>query len=123
MGSFSILIFLVTIVWGVLNIILFFKIWGMVDDVRELKEYFLKQAPHKNLEENKHTEEKNVKPSLTPVQVNWKHKFNIGDIVIYKESGKELRIAQVLEKEYQYKCELPETGELLSAIFEEKEFY
>lgn len=35
---------LVMIVWGVLEIILFFKIWGMTNDVRRLTNHFCRQT-------------------------------------------------------------------------------
>lgn len=33
----------VGVLWGILNIILFFKIWEMTNDVREIKEMFKEQ--------------------------------------------------------------------------------
>ncbi|WP_033147822.1 hypothetical protein [Prevotella sp. P6B1] len=36
-GFFSIIM----AVWAILNIILFFKIWGMTNDVKELKDYII----------------------------------------------------------------------------------
>ena len=39
----SIIFWIIILVVAVLQIILFFKIWGMTNDVRELKEFFLNQ--------------------------------------------------------------------------------
>lgn len=36
----TILIDVLTIIWGILSIILFFKVWGMCDDVRALRNKF-----------------------------------------------------------------------------------
>lgn len=126
MEFFSVIITIIAFVWGILNIILFFKIWGMVNDVREMKEYFLNKGSQNELERNVNSSmtQNNVELfQTTTVQVNWNHKFNIGDTVKYKENGNTLRIAQILETEYQYKCVNLKTGTLLSAIFNENELY
>lgn len=39
---------LVLIVVGILNIILFFKIWGMTNNVREMRDYFLREKDAKS---------------------------------------------------------------------------
>ena len=39
MEGFLVIIYIVMLVWGILNIILFFKIWGMTNDVNTIKEY------------------------------------------------------------------------------------
>jgi len=38
------IIILIGLVWGVLNLILFFKIWGMCNDVNRLMNHFCSQA-------------------------------------------------------------------------------
>lgn len=37
LDDFLSFIIIVSIIWGILNLILFFKIWGMTNDVNELK--------------------------------------------------------------------------------------
>ena len=37
LDDFLSFIIIVSIIWGILNLILFFKIWGMTNDVSELK--------------------------------------------------------------------------------------
>lgn len=39
---------LVLIVVGILNIILFFKIWGMTNNVKEMRDYFLREEDAKS---------------------------------------------------------------------------
>ena len=41
MGGFIGLVYVIMVVWGVLNIILFFKIWGMTNDVNTIKQHLL----------------------------------------------------------------------------------
>lgn len=42
MEGFFVIVYLIVVVWGVLNIVLFFKIWGMTNDVSAIKEYLAK---------------------------------------------------------------------------------
>ena len=41
MEELSVFIAIVSLVWAVFSIILFFKIWGMTNDVRKMKDHFL----------------------------------------------------------------------------------
>ena len=41
----DIIIVVIAIIWGVLNIVLFFKIWGMCNDVNRLANHFCSQKP------------------------------------------------------------------------------
>jgi len=40
MDNYIVFISVIALIWGILNIILFFKIWGMTDDVRKLTNKF-----------------------------------------------------------------------------------
>ena len=42
---------IVLLVFGVLQIVLFFKIWGMTNDIREMRNEYLKDEDEKVLEE------------------------------------------------------------------------
>lgn len=44
MENFNTFIAFVVIVFGLLQLILFFKIWGMTNNVREIKEYICKES-------------------------------------------------------------------------------
>ena len=46
----DVLISVIAIVFGILNLILFFKIWSMTNDVRELKDCILSNFPKKEKE-------------------------------------------------------------------------
>lgn len=45
----EIIITIILIVWGILNIILFFKIWGMTNDVKHLRKIYEEKQPKHNL--------------------------------------------------------------------------
>ena len=114
------------VVFGVLGIILFFKIWGMTNDVKELKEFLLSYSNKTNTQstlEDVSLEDtlKSLENQQKKMNVTWNHKFNIGDVVIYKHSGKRLCVALILDKEKEYQCMDLETKQLLSAVFDESE--
>ena len=46
------IVVLICLIYGVLSLILFFKVWGMTNDVRELKEALLFEVQKKNKESN-----------------------------------------------------------------------
>lgn len=46
MAGITLLVSIILIVFGVLQIILFFKLWGMTNDVRQLKEHFVQESKH-----------------------------------------------------------------------------
>ena len=51
------LINIIIIVFGILQIILFFKIWGMTNDIRKIREkYFLSSDSKKSIESTQQTE-------------------------------------------------------------------
>ena len=44
MEGITLLVSIILIVFGVLQIILFFKLWGMTNDMRQLKEHFVPES-------------------------------------------------------------------------------
>ena len=125
------------VVFGLLGIILFFKIWGMTNDVKELKEFILNSSHKQNSESIEVQNPESIQnqdpnPTLEQVleslekqqkeiTVTWNHKFNFGEIVIHKYSRKRLCIALVLDKEKEYRCLNLDTNHMLPAVFDENE--
>ena len=72
MEVFFIIVYLIVIVWGVLNIVLFFKIWGMTNDVSAIKEYLAKTKLNTNVvvtsqnNQNNVVENKDVETQVAP---------------------------------------------------------
>ena len=122
---------ILAIVWSILCLILFFKVWVMTNDVREIKDHLIYNSPSTsgviedtNKEVINLTPEQvksNLEAKQNKINVTWNHKYNVGDIVMYKHSKKKLKIALILEKEKEYKCFDAETEQLLSAVFTENE--
>ena len=91
---------LLMIAWGILEIILFFKIWGMTNDVRKLTNHFCKQA-------NVAKEEVADKPSNIPTNLDnyeldeYDHRLDevkVGDKVRRASDGKILEVISIGEK-------------------------
>lgn len=80
------LLSLVAVLFGVLQIILFFKIWGMTNDIREIKEKYLSSTdPKKSVSPAKPTE------------------FNVGELVVHIKTNKQMRIKEITE-DGKYSC-------------------
>lgn len=73
------LLAIIFIVFGLLQIILFFKIWGMTNDIREMKNKYFRADIS----------------------------FSIGDTVRHKTTGKEMRIRSI-KPNGKYACFLPD---------------
>ena len=91
---------LLMIAWGILEIILFFKIWGMTNDVRKLTNHFCKQ-------ENVAKGEAADKPSNIPTNLDnyeldeYDHRLDevkVGDKVRRASDGKILEVISIGEK-------------------------
>lgn len=78
---------IIIIVFGILQIILFFKLWGMTNDIKEIKNKYVGKVivPEVNTFHN---------PNIA---------FNIGDIVIYTKTGDKFRIDEIAGENI-YKC-------------------
>jgi hypothetical protein len=91
---------LLMIAWGILEIILFFKIWGMTNDVRKLTKQFCKEAKTSGPEPK-------VKPVYNPINPSnydlgeYDHRLDevkIGDKVRRESDGKILEVVGIGEK-------------------------
>lgn len=86
-------VFIIVIVFGILQIILFFKIWGMTNNVKEMRDYFLKEKDAKEKAQNE------------------KYFFNIGEQVVCE--GRIYEVVDNLPQEM-CKCRDVKTGTLCS---------
>jgi len=81
----------IIIVFGILQIILFFKLWGMTDDIKTIKDKYLESSSNNPIatEVTKKTSES---------------KFEVGALVVNIKSGKQMRIAEINSTTGKYKC-------------------
>lgn len=77
---------LIAVLFAVLQIILFFKIWGMTNDIREIKEKYLSST--------------DPKKSISPAQSS---EFSIGELVVEIKTNKQMRIKEITQ-DGKYSC-------------------
>ena len=97
MEGFLVLIYLIILVWGVLNIILFFKIWGMTNDIRELKLFILTKGSNPTTETVKeNTSVSNAKEKIdNGFSPSPNRKINKGDTVINVSNGEQMIVNEI----------------------------
>lgn len=89
---------IIAIIFGVLQIILFFKIWGMTNDVRELRDHLIegdkpklvKDIPNRrtNVVEETHEYDKRLDT------------LGVGDHVLLKSTGQKVEIVKTWGKDF-----------------------
>ncbi|MCC8172671.1 MAG: hypothetical protein LIP00_13030 [Parabacteroides sp.] len=85
---------LVVIVFGILQIILFFKIWRMTDDIREIKNKYL------NAGESGETASPADSSPLPNKDKTENATFETGELVIRISDGKQMRIKECSNNKY-----------------------
>lgn len=79
---------ILAIVYGILGGILFFKVWRMCNDVRDIKNAYLA-----------HSSGDNIPPSFPEPKPSDGEKFSIGQLVIVKQDEAQFRISSIEEVE------------------------
>ncbi len=92
-----VLLSIISIVFGILQIILFFKIWGMTNDVRELKLFFInKDSYTKIISEKRNTngsaDDEKKENGFSP---NPNRKLSKGNSVINISNGEQMIINEI----------------------------
>lgn len=97
MEAFSVIFSIILLVFGILQIILFFKMWGMCNDVAEMKERFKAICPteyEKKSVELYEKQQKVFQHKTNPV-VNNNSDFQVGDNVIYEPMNRKMIIKEI----------------------------
>ena len=74
---------IIIIVFGVLQIFLFFKIWGMTDDIRSIKNKYINNIV-----------ESTISTSSNRLQ------YRVGDLVVSVKNDKQMRIKEIKDEKY-----------------------
>ena len=96
MENYIVFVSVIALIWGILNIILFFKIWGMTDDVRKLTNKCCVTSDNESkvsnsiTGNNQNSEDADYDRRLDNV--------NSGDSVRRKSDGKIMEVDSVEEK-------------------------
>ena len=104
MEGISIFISILAVIWSILSIILFFKVWGMTNDVRELKEHFIPTKTESDKNENIDSLESS---------------FKVGDHVTEKGTLRELVVCDITS-DGKYVCRLSHKQSILGTFSEEE---
>lgn len=80
---------LVLFVFGILNLILFFKIWGMTNDVSVIKEYIVRQSSSNETKDNNPT-----------IQTSVANDINVGDLVVRLCDEQQLKVVEIVNGKY-----------------------
>lgn len=93
----------IIIVFGILQIILFFKIWGMTNDVSRIKDLLESKRPNSYLVESSVTtnmQENNVSLSGEDENTKTPCNINIGDSIIRLSDGKKMVVDSIDNNQY-----------------------
>lgn len=104
METFSTIIALVIIVFGILQIILFFKIWGMTNDVAQIRTTLERLASKNNSPREECSDQSALKP---------------GTLIVRKSNEDQLRIYQV-NQDGTYTCT---KGGIEVGVLDREDFY
>ena len=111
-------IYILSFIWSILCLILFFKIWGMTNDVKqltqevhELKKTFVKEQPTQEPAPQK----EGIPLIEDPADIPWEE-INIGDIVELKSNGERFKVIGI-EREKYIQCE-PLKKDVVDKIFD-----
>jgi len=84
----------IAVVFAVLQIILFFKIWGMTNDVRKLRDFFIEGKKPQTQQAQEETQ--NEEPHEYDKRLD---SLGTGDLVILKSTGQKVKIVKTWGKE------------------------
>lgn len=82
---------LIMIVFGILQIILFFKLWGMTNDIKAIKNKYLESTTNNSI-------------LSEATRENGESKFEVGALVVNINSGKQMRIKEINSTTGKYSC-------------------
>ena len=95
----DVLLSIVLLVFGILQVILFFKIWGMTNDIAEMNARF--KAIYPTEEEKKINtliEKQNSTDETKSEAINNTKKLNVGDNVIYEPMNRKMIIKEITKE-------------------------
>lgn len=95
----DVLLSIVLLVFGILQVILFFKIWGMTNDVAEMNARFKAICPTEEEKKiNALIEKQNSTNETNTEAINNTKVLNIGDNVIYEPMNRKMIIKEITKE-------------------------
>lgn len=90
------LLAIIIVVFGILQLILFFKIWGMTNDIREIKNKYLDSSTNSQIQSSQEIEYFGSIPKDGS-------KFKEDDLVVLLATGKQMRVKRYTD-DGKYSC-------------------
>ena len=103
LSSFTIIVILA---FGILQIILFFKLWGMTNDIRIIK--------------TKYLESLSIEPENVKLKINSEVKIEDGALVVNIKTGKQMRRKEINPASGKFNC-YTNGGTVFEGDFDESE--
>ena len=98
MEFLNFIILIVSIVFGILQIILFFKIWGMTNDIAEMNARFKSICPTEEEKKiNALIEKQNTTNNTNTGAIYDAKEYNVGDNIIYEPMNRKMIIKEITE--------------------------
>ena len=95
----EILLSIILLVFGILQVILFFKIWGMTNDIAEMNARFKAICPTEEEKKiNALIEKQNSANNTNTEANNNTEELNIGDNVIYEPMNRKMIIKEITKE-------------------------
>ena len=95
----DVLLSIVLLVFGILQVILFFKIWGMTNDIAEMKARFKAIFPTEEEKKiNALIEKQNSTNETNTEAINNTKVLNVGDNVIYEPMNRKMIIKEITKE-------------------------
>ena len=95
----DVLLSIVLLVFGILQVILFFKIWGMTNDIAEMNARFKAICPTEEEKKiNALIEKQNSTNETNTEAINNTKVLNIGDNVIYEPMNRKMIIKEITKE-------------------------
>ena len=95
----EILLSIILLVFGILQVILFFKIWGMTNDIAEMNARFKAICPTEEEKKiNALIEKQNSTNETNTEAINNTKVLNVGDNVIYEPMNRKMIIKEITKE-------------------------
>lgn len=88
---------IILVIFGVLQIILFFKLWGMTSDIRAIKNKYVITDSNIQIDNRDQIENSSSESNINS-------DFQIGEMVIDKYTGKKMKITSINYENRTYEC-------------------
>lgn len=110
-------VWIIVFAFGVLQIILFFKLWGMTNDIREIKEKYL-NTKNQSIEFVQKTDFEQIDKKVPDLSKFDGLKFKQNDHVVNLKTEKQMRIKDIKDGKY---CCYSQGGMVHEGDFHESE--